>query len=160
MSIENRNNQEYYKPDLEDIRVGYECRAVNTYFLPSEWGEEKTLGPLKAMSREDIAYSFKSSWNFRTPYLTREQIETEGWTHIGGQLMSSGRQDFTKTHTYYDGVVRNTELKFYSQEHRIEISYDCGEYHNCVIFEGSCPSINEFRYICKLLNFKKDEPTT
>lgn len=140
----------YYIPDISDIRIGYECEKA---LLDSDWyitGWEQII----IQNLQDIQ-SIKDYPNlYRTSFLTREEIETEGWEHIGGQLSSFGRQDFIKT-IILENVERELELSIYNDHTMYIILLEknpcdngCGPEY---LYQGSCPSINEFRFIIKLL---------
>lgn len=167
----------YYTPDITDLRVGYECekiqmefdkqislflkegasdeeyeKAWNWHYNSDEVKSKKhliTKEELRSLLEFDKSKGLRESsgtslqGNFRTPYLTKEQIVVEGWQSVSGEYFEG---KFTK---------ENFQLNFYSTEDRfIEIA----KYFNFEknrgwngVYYGACPSINEFRYICKLL---------
>lgn len=86
----------YFKPDIEDICVGYECRVVNTYFLANEWGYEHTLSPMQKLTREDVITRFKTSWNVRVRKLEKEAICDEGW-----QIVTPDSSKWIKKNIFY-----------------------------------------------------------
>lgn len=117
----------YYTPDLEDLYVGYECEV-------SENGS-KFLGPMKINSRmiggiDDFILSV------RTPYLTKEQIESEGWEF---------KQHY---HPRFEKTVNEVEYTIYIEYNQIQL-YNFTDKHHILTTERK--SINEFRKICKLL---------
>lgn len=129
--------EQYYTPEIEDIRVGYECE-----FTPSS--ESKDGGKnwiihwkSVVVDSKNIQYLFgANAFNqVRVPYLTKEQIEAEGWErykkNIGG--------------LEYSIVFYKNTIEIYEMD---ETGYRVCKYN------GNCPSINEFRTICKLLNIK------
>ncbi|MBC7088634.1 MAG: hypothetical protein H5T96_09265 [Tissierellales bacterium] len=85
----------------------------------------------------------------RIPYLTKEQIESEGWFVTKEENFLRGTHpievDVKLTYSKSDkwlwlqipGTIITEDLN--------KIPYDAGMY------VGFCPSINEFRKICKLL---------
>lgn len=114
----------YYTPSIEDIRVGYECETqVDPY---PYW--VKTI----IENGDCLNFIIEKDWQIRTSYLTKEQIEAEGWeyTHHNRFIKDVYYLDFDRT-----GLL---------------ISYGEGTY----CYDGACPSINEFRTIIKLLNIK------
>lgn len=133
----------YYTPDIEDIRVGYECE-YSTYdgaFHINQTDDIK-IGSLTSDEVIDILqYCVRDGklWQVRTPYLTKEQIEKEGWLHTGGKLLESADQTFEK---------EDYQLTYSTSRKRLWI------YKEYTIFNGTCSSINEFRLICKFLNIK------
>ena len=90
----------------------------------------------------------------RTHFLTRRQIEAEGWVFEkdAGYAMYT----FSKEIDY---PIPHWELSFNNEVHRITISSfiseaDTLKRHYEIKYSGGCSSINEFRFICKLLNIK------
>jgi len=143
----------YYTPDISDIKIGYECEIFSYDCLTCP-------NPIKSWKKVTVDTEFfhemvfPGKENIRTYYLTKEQIEAEGWKHIGENLLSCGRQDFTKT-IIYENKERELELSLYNDK---TITIILSELFSCddgcgpeYLYQGSCPSINEFRFICKLL---------
>ena len=67
---------QYYTPEIEDITIGYECELLRITI-----GEYDTK-PDNIWVRSIVdKYEFinLSKSTTRTPYLTKEQIEKEGW---------------------------------------------------------------------------------
>jgi hypothetical protein len=114
----------YYTPDISDIRVGYECEISSgrrhwiTYIiLPEDF------------------HRINSYFKIRTPYLTKEQIEAEGWKE-------------TDTPEFFDSVKNDRYYLNWEPKFRwISIGDNEGQDG----YSGKCPSINEFRYILRLL---------
>jgi hypothetical protein len=122
-----RNANGYYTPDISDIRIGYECETrVEPY---PNWVVSKIENV------EDIDFIYNKEWEVRTPFLTKEQIEAEGW--------------ISKMENFYE--KEGWKMEVYSNY--IEIRKGSW-YPDNTYFKGKCPSINEFRYICKLLSIK------
>lgn len=124
--------EKYFTPDIEDIRVGYECEI-----------HEKSCN----LDVEDIKYCLYNLHNLRVPYLSKEQIEKEGWK----------KDEFWKSENKYEKDINNTS--YYSltlnDDNQIVItksSVDGGYWVWHPFFSGQCKDINTFRYICKLLN--------
>lgn len=115
---------EYFVPKIEDIRIGYECEVKWYTRDNQEW--RKFIVDLETIN------NMKSTQDVRTPYLTKEQIEAEGWKSKKGIKALSKEEGF----------------QMYMIEGTQEIVIMQWEE---AIFQGLCPSINEFRYICKLL---------
>lgn len=136
----------YFIPSIEDLHVGYECER-NIGIRP---GLGEGWKHFVFESPEDIidTYSFGHT-PIRVPYLTKEQIEKEGWKEETG---------YYKTHEYSNSYA--TYFCAFMDNHKIRIS----EYtktdstdlwrmqRRSIVFEGECKDINTFRYICKLLN--------
>lgn len=122
--------KEYFIPKLDDFNIDYECemltdRGWKQYIIHS--------------SRAFIDNVIKNS--LRTPYLTKEQIEKEGW-----KFVFQGQWDTFQSFEKGD----NLYMTFYNQQRTITIVKGNGY----TIYSGSCPSINEFRTIMKFLNIK------
>lgn len=146
----------YYTPDIEDIRVGYECEQLIDYITHNEWKKE-IFGKGCWLPEGDVGgimhwyHTCIINKRLRTAYLTKEQIEGEqwkGWTGVASyektapHLYVSKRQG--KDYTDLINVIYNIDT------HELVV-YKKGE----VIFNGLCLSINEFRIITnKLLQIK------
>jgi hypothetical protein len=145
-------NKKYFIPAIEDIHHGYECEML----LPAhdeqgevtdydilEWRPIRYISGIcvqdNDMLMDDLEGSIKTK-EIRTPYLTREQIELEGWEPF---LNGYKKDRWTLLH----GTIKYTER---TQKY-LCIATTTGER---IFFRGDCPSINELRQICKLLNIK------
>ena len=138
---------DYFTPNIEDIRVGYEYEEASEG-RPGypEWVkgriedfEEALLIIEEKLPRQSI----------RVPYLSKEQIEAEGWK-LGGisGVSGGGRSDNYSISTYDKGkYTLNFKETFYTKSMVIKESG-----HNNNFYQGECKDINTFRYICKLLN--------
>lgn len=139
-------NKEYYTPEISDLKIGYECEICTNYGYESfNEGEEK-------WEKVIIGYKIPGGYNdelcdiihglddgyqpVRVKYLTREQIEKEGWK-IEPCFIT--KLKFTK-----DKIC----LDYYPHAHKLEIYL----WKETKLFDGVCPSINEFRTIINLLN--------
>ena len=118
------NNPKYYVPDIEELRVGYEMEVDYGYFTNAEINTWHTY-ILKGV--DDHVKDYLSKGYYRTSYLTKEQIEAEGWKLY----------EINKGFYFY----------FDESDHTMQINDHNGD----VCFSGEVKSINEFRYICKLL---------
>lgn len=134
-------NDKYFTPDIEDLCIGYECEINNIH---GKW--------------ESITITFTNSNSFyktdlaevcllvedkyvRVPYLTKEQIEAEGWN-------LDDRYDDVK-HFYKNETYLRLYIGYQHEEiifHNISIFNENG-----VLFRGECKDINTFRKIIKLL---------
>jgi len=158
-------NNKYFTPQIEDIRVGYELERAIVRLKPNHTSNNDTF--IEGWYNTTILpLDFSLGWlNFiekkliRVPFLTREQIENEGW-------------EYKETITYHDMVTKENlpdadkliftnrylqKLGWKKGDNYIEIYSDYndeGYYDSSNItnlFLGECPSINELRTICKLL---------
>ena len=148
----------YYTPTIEDIYSGYEY-------------ERKKYGKWEKVTEFSNDYEYDDNphyeimkdienGNIRVPFLTKEQIEEEGW-----KFNYLGKNDWFKGNIPilpYNEVDYPFELwfkldkywlGFYKSIHKIVILEKSEEYPEgeSVLFKGTIPSINEFRYISKLL---------
>lgn len=141
----------YYTPDLEDLHIGYVCDHTST------------MGALKIEHEDRIAYNDALdaydlqnyikwisegegdvSLYIRTPYLSKEQIESERWAYIPNNSDSGASRIFRHT--------RDSELNMwwnYSDPSYLQIinvkTHESWDFYNI-------KSINEFRKLMKFLN--------
>ena len=122
----------YFTPDITDIHVGYELEIRQG----NMWKSDK-------VQSNDCFCDFVDMDGYRVPYLTKEQIEAEGWEFIKHHA-GTEHYDFEKNgySLYVDFDFRGeVYLKIYDGEQDNEFNY----------FSGKCKDINIFRKICKLL---------
>jgi hypothetical protein len=126
----------YYTPDISDIRVGYECEVESNL----KW-KHITLTAINS-EENHINSNNGNYWltgqNLRVSYLTKEQLIVEGW--IIQFELPDGRELYRKYNFRIE--KKNNRIHIF----KIERTYDT------TLFVGNCLSINEFRFICKLLN--------
>jgi len=135
----------YFTPDIEDLHIGYELE-VNYNFKLNDIFHKKIIDSFEQLS--DIHSRMPGDCVIRVPYLTKEQIESEGWKeeqmylngtfvmilgelNKGYELMFAGGKSsivITRVWTLFDEQVKRDN-----------------------IFKGNCKCINEFRKIIKLL---------
>lgn len=132
----------YFTPSIEDIRVGYECEyMIGNQFTPFRFSSPYTI--LGSFSNMQAAIE---TGHVRVPYLTKEQIEAEGWNHR--------YNDFTFGVFWRSkNEERNYRLEYDYHSHWLSI--EMTDKDDTIIFAskylGECKDINTFRYICKLL---------
>jgi len=162
----NKNMEnKYYVPSREDFREGFEYEKLHCTYSTSDF----TL--ISSQWIKHVFDDFTSSENYlldeefqnnsiRVPFLTKEQIEEEGW-----KFNYLGKNDWFKGNIPilpYNEVDYPFELwfkldkywlGFYKSIHKIVILEKSEEYPEgeSILFKGTIPSINEFRYISKLL---------
>lgn len=153
---ENPDNQ-YFTPNIEDIRVGYECELLDASPPEDDW-------KIHIISKFD-RFEFLNKWienkEIRVPYLTKEQIEAEGWK------MLEDKSPFTSKPYKYRKIIGEKETGIFNEDHIYTLEYYGIGNTNLIIhlewesswnrysgniFYGTCKDINTFRYICKLLN--------
>lgn len=129
------DNQEskYFTPDISDIRVGYE--------LEISYLHEDNFTPIKLRYPAETSAFLLEVYNrkIRVPYLTKEQIEGEGWSEKSPEILPHGF--------------------FLKEQYKLELLTDNlilirknGWYPENTVYKGLCKDINTFRYIMKLLN--------
>jgi hypothetical protein len=155
----------YFKPDIENIRVGYECECLWCCQDPRPWlpiiiTEEDN------MDTKSLPFGIEVVWRLqegeiRTPYLTKEQIEAEGWKFWQTNRICNWykREMFDwsdKARGFYGYVIYGMTLLHDPEKNKIKIWFDFtgGTPEDSCMFEGECKDINTFRTICKLLNIK------
>lgn len=122
----------YFTPDITDIHVGYELEIRQG----NMWKSDK-------VQSNDCFCDFVDMDGYRVPYLTKEQIEAEGWEfikhHAGTEHYNFEKDEYS---LYVDFDFREEiYLKIYTGGYYNEFNY----------FSGKCKDINTFRKICKLL---------
>ena len=100
------------------------------------------------IERADMALNLKY---LRTPYLTKEQIEAEGWSYWKEGPSADGcsfMKDNYSCQMLMDGNVQEENANVKAN---LEIRQRISHY---VLFLGECKDINTFRWLCKLLKIK------
>jgi hypothetical protein len=148
--MEQQMENKYFTPDIEDIHVGYEYEQL----INQVWTKEIFAKGSYLPENIDLlhwAHSCILNKNLRVPYLTKEQIEPEGWELI--QIYPKESCIFQKgtkedgcelTCDFTEHKVHFTKLYFYSLD---------DEYTRTKLTWRSleCKDINTFRKIIKLL---------
>jgi len=142
----------YYKPQVEDLFVGYEICWIKDPTVSNEPNNlikliispaqlSGMLYPNRGFGNNmDEGYT-PDLWSFVTEYLTKEQIEAEGWESV--------RKDYYTKMDEGHPVFLQVNYDWEGQPVFISIGYN-NEYPR-MRYVGICPSINEFRTIIKLL---------
>lgn len=150
------NNKElYYTPDIEDIRVGYECEityAKDLIGTNDEYFFKYIVEPQYFNEGDYVA--------LRTSYLTKEQIKSEGWVVTDIISPFFGKDSvFTKEFKEKRKCMDCFKITYFlSIEGRFKITKNSkgGFIGNAntteTIYYGNIRSINELRTIQKLLN--------
>lgn len=127
----------YFIPSIEDIRVGYECESFDDRLQ-----DPNNIKWVKHVldDWEEIQYIIEDlSWRVRVPYLTKEQIEVEGWECI----FEDGDMAFKKNDIRFDLCIDGYRASFQSESVWVN--------ENIIIANIECKDINTFRQIIKLL---------
>lgn len=132
----------YFKPEISDIRVGYECE-VNWSINPGQVEEWKSI----KWTTEEFSNEEEGFIQVRVLFLTKKQIEAEGWECIGeypgGALLCKKGQYELVTSTDYRMKISKVWKSFEGEPDEKE--------HRKDLYNGGCKDINTFRQICKLL---------
>jgi hypothetical protein len=133
----------YFTPSIEDIRVGYECELLvhEKDADKEDFWKTYTLNPFITKLQID-AMTTSGNWKdtIRVPYLTKEQIEAEGW-EVTAENKDTNTMGFKKDK--FSGVVTT---------HGVGAGMWITKSEGFkTIYSGECKDINTFRYICKLL---------
>ena len=141
-------NQEYFTPDIEDIRVGYECEVLYAHNTTKYGGKtydkwEPYIFEIQGVDQVDKCLVLDDK--YRTPYLTKEQIEAEGWEITAREVKAPPYEvDWINAkkgeHTLWINLAMHKSMHMGISD----------KIYN--VFRGQCKDINTFRYICKLLN--------
>jgi hypothetical protein len=119
----------YFTPDIEDLCIGYElellCVIEGNNEKEETW-KNTIIYNLYVENKEEFIKSV------RVPYLTKEQIEAEGWKHSEKNCF-----DFND----------RWMCSWYPEHNRMEFYDDENENG----FAGNCKDINTFRKLIKLL---------
>lgn len=156
-------DNQYYIPKIEDIRVGYECEVKvpttdafehdtwKSFILEnrsSKWGGD--------CSELDEVINKIRLGQTRTPYLTKKQIEAEGWESLDlskGFAYRNGvpdyRAGFRKGNFFLTLDTRKPHVEIWAAD--VTLIDWLPEFPESFRVNIPCPSINEFRQISKLL---------
>jgi len=130
----------YFTPEIGDFYVGYEFQC-KVHGEEDDWVNCIYSKPTDEMFCKDSDDNIWVNDSLRVPYLTKEQIEAEGWKH-------DERYDDVK-HFYTNELHLTLYIAYLKEEiiyHHISIFHGGG-----IMFRGECKDINTFRKICKLL---------
>ena len=92
--------------------------------------------------------------HIRTPYLTKEQIEAEGWKTL--EFKREGLYSYEKANYFlvFNEKIRTINIILRDLAIVSEISWSLQTSPEHFKFFCECKCINTFRTICKLLNIK------
>ena len=126
----------YFTPDMEDFHIGYECEiSTPTIWKSGKFPEILELNSeLDEFSKDSLMKAAHAI--LRVPYLTKEQIEAEGWTK-------------EKSYFIKNNIYLFFEDKFLVIDSGNPFSWEAIDSE--ILFKGKCKDINTFRKICKLL---------
>ncbi len=149
----------YFTPDITDIHVGYECEVKLTHpDYTGGWSFYK-FGydiPKDIILVENGITIKRPRFELRTAYLTKEQIEADGWGDVE-EYRDGGTLVFKKKiaeQAYYELTFRGENIMTPSNWLIITKVWhllDTGKRLSKTLFDGECKSVNELRQIEKLL---------
>jgi hypothetical protein len=150
----------YFTPDIEDIRIGYEYEQYHPKYHKNNDGETEDRNEwIKKVFGEPLMYGDTLSKhieqeNIRTPYLTNEQIEAEGWERL--DFKREERYIYEKGNYFlvFNEKVKTINIILRDPSKESEISWSLQTSPERFKFFCECKCINTFRTICKLLNIK------
>jgi hypothetical protein len=128
---------QYFTPELEDLRVGFEMEFLKD---PSKEEDQQEWILIKVKAGHLLPNNKGALQSIRVPYLTKEQIEAEGWTWI--EPKENQKWKFLK--------FKKGDHEFFKYEDDQVMFVLYGKLSGKV-FKGECKDINTFRYISKLL---------
>lgn len=148
------NNSKYFVPNTEDLHVGYECEinssaAYQDEYTPIKIGFKDGEGVYTEGLSDLVIMMDDGYGKVRTPYLTKEQIEAEGWRLNEDKRYAYCFEKHFHYNTYYLSFTPKTE----QYKELLMISHFVEGDHE-FMYKGTCPSINEFRKITSLLEFE------
>jgi len=145
----------YFTPDTEDLCIGYECeynyaRAYTDEFIPTtiKFKDEDNIYSDELTTMIHLIDDGAAA--IRVPYLTKEQIEAEGWYSNNNFPIEKFKKvievevDVEVIYNY------ETHYLFITIPGKIMFVEPNVEYRSPK-FSGECKDINTFRKIIKLL---------
>lgn len=134
-------DQQYFVPGISDLRIGDYIEIVNSKgkWITGEFPNVvRQVSSLDQYADDIMAFAHTL---YRLPYLTQEQLESEGWVY---------------SHTIGRSVrflYRGYKLQFSVENNDYKV-FITNNYNRYIVFNGQCRDINTLRYIQKLLNIK------
>ena len=117
----------YFTPDIEDLCIGYELEHLSaTGYITTKFEIDSSLSALQELIKLN---------QVRVPYLTKEQIEAEGWEEHSSNFFKKDLLMLQIDLEEYNILIRKGS--WFPEE---------------TLFKGNCKDINTFRKIIKLLN--------
>lgn len=150
-TMENQENK-YFVPQIEDIRVGYECQVQS--IENAQWGNFTITE--KWMWDGTTIFEYLELGNVRVPHLTKEQIISERWTMFKAEFDNAeknGRFGYNKGNYFLVHDSKNNRIELIYKDPSIEQESNWGVSRSPehFRFQCECKDINTFRHICKLL---------
>jgi hypothetical protein len=144
----------YFTPDIEDIHVGYECEILNNKEKWNKINMPSIFIP-KCVNKVTERNGWLETNKLRVSYLTKEQIEAEGWEYVKNtNKVDVGICHIFDKNNYMLGwfpLINKIALLVRDPSKAFDKNGILVEYNNTERYTGSCKDINTFRKICKLL---------
>ena len=147
-------DNQFFTPNVEDLKIGDE---IVSNLEKSGLGSGRIPIRISSMNIEHIAKNI--SW-YEVPFLSKEQIEAEGWLKQDNSLNETQRcgwiPDYELPTDYGSLRLYISYIANISKEIIIE-RYDRGGddlwsmSRKTIVFRGQCKDINTLRYITKLI---------
>ncbi len=147
--METQTDKKFFVPALEDMYLGYEYEQelFNIDGTSDGWCEKV----INTMNITGMPWQLEQS-HIRVPYLSKEQIEVEGWV-LDCQLTDISSR-YTKDSMLLLHNSENHNLVL-CQKSMIGMEWGkIGITDTPSVFKGQCKSINEFRKIVSYLGIK------
>ena len=145
----------YYTPKIEDLFEGYEFEHqeydefVDVYtdnWVKSGFDSRGGLG-------HDLTHDFNDG-RVRVPYLSKEQIEAEGWKYLGGFWWEWPIKDSIYVEEFSNRTL-DFRLNFSSPDkYLIMEAYERNSFDWERVFAGPCPTVNELRTLQRWFKIK------
>lgn len=137
----------YFTPSIEDIRIGYEAEVNWGYYRNPDGTKSSNPDgwkPVVFKGVDEAVRKYHSLGMYRVPYLTKEQIEAEGWEITAREVKAPPYEvDWINAkkgeHTLWINLAMHKSMHMGISD----------KIYN--VFRGQCKDINTFRYIIKLL---------
>lgn len=134
----------YYIPDIEELRIGYKCEWYGAIGLKHEY-----MPIIMDAKWINIAVNNGIQF-FRVKYLTKEDIELEGWVKITSALDRYPNAWEKENHFLLFYPTKDNQIEIVMKDVTKDDYLE--NTSNGRGFAGKCKSINELKTISKLLN--------
>jgi hypothetical protein len=165
-SSKQEEESKYFIPDISDLHIGYECeiyaQCTSKMIRKVEWHSVKVSYSPEMSEYVGILQCKKliKTHHIRVPYLTKEQIQAEGWT----EYIIEYKRDINLENMNY--VFFNEKLNymlcwFFNRNQiallvkdpskALDTNGNIINYNDTPRYTGECKDINTLRKIIKLL---------
>jgi len=144
----------YYIPEIEELRVGFECEIQSSYgFQKGIFPEVLYLDTLSGFRADEIgAIEAVKSSNIRVKYLDSEDIESLGFIFNAGVTERTDRFSYKNFMLYFNReakIVRIAEMNrqiVFQRAFPMGIELDCKE-----LFNGTVKNKSELKQVLKMI---------